>query len=222
MNDINPVQPQSDQDLPMNGPTLDLNMDEFEAVDDLQVLADEAAEFQEESAEQQEQALTKAQAQVLELEQSVKEHADKYHRLMADFSNHRNRAGRDIQMAVTLAERKLLLEFLPVLDSFERCLGSNYASLEDFQNGITLIHKQFIESLRKAGVEGVPLKVGDPFDAMHAEALTTTRQPTLPDGAVAAIYERGFMLRDQLLRPARVIVNHCEPAAEPGGDLNLS
>jgi len=222
MNETYPVQPQPDQDPPLNGPTLDLNMDEFEALDDLQVVADEAAEFQEESAEQQELALAKARAQIQEQEATIKDQADKYHRLMADFSNHRNRSGRDIQMAITLAERKLLMEFLPVLDSFERCLGSNYASLEDFQNGITLIHKQFIESLRKAGVEGVPLKVGDPFDAMHAEALTTTRQPQLADGAVAAIYERGFMLRDQLLRPARVIVNHCEPATEPGGDLNLN
>jgi len=222
MNETYPAQPQPDQDPALNGPTLDLNMDEFDAVDDLQLLADETAELQEESAEQQTLALAAARGQILVLEQTIKELGEKYHRLMADFSNHRNRAGRDIQMAVTLAERKLLMEFLPVLDSFERCLGSNYTSLEAFQNGITLIHKQFIESLRKAEVEGVPLKVGDPFDATHAEALTTTSQPQLPDGAVAAIYERGFMLRDQLLRPARVIVNHCEPAAEPGDGLELS
>jgi molecular chaperone GrpE len=222
MTEMHPSQPQPDHNPPLSDPTLDLDMDEFEAVDDLQVLADEVAESQEESEEQQELALGKARKLVQELEAGHKDQAEKYHRLMADFSNYRNRAGRDIQMAVTLAERKLLLEFLPVLDSFERCLGSNYSSLEDFQNGIALIHKQFNESLRKAGVEGVPLKVGDPFDAQHAEALTTTHQDQLPDGAVAAIYERGFMLRDQLLRPARVIVNHNEPATEANGNVNPS
>jgi len=54
----------------------------------------------------------------------------------------------------------------------------------------------------------VDVKVGDPFDAHLAEALTTTSQPGLPDGAVAAVFERGYTLKDHLLRPARVIVNH--------------
>ena len=120
---------------------------------------------------------------------------------------------RETELAVTLAEKKLLLELLPVVDSFERCLSSNYTNLEDFQNGIGLIYKQFLESLRKAGVTAVDVKVGDPFDAHLAEALTTTNQPTLPDGAVAAVYERGYTLKDLLLRPARVIVNHA-PAHE--------
>ena len=214
--------PQPDQDLPVIDPTVDLSLDEFDVVDDLQALADEVAESQEVTTEQLKKALIKSRKQIAELEQSNTDSAEKYHRLLADFANHRNRSGREIQMAVTTAERKLLLEFLPVLDSFERCLGSTYKSLEDFQNGIALIHKQFVESLRKTGVEGIDLKVGDPFDAMHAEALTTTRQEDLADGAVAAIYERGFMLRDQLLRPARVIVNHNEAAPEADESINLS
>jgi len=222
MNEPKPNPSPTDQDLPLSDATVDLNLDEFEGVEDLQALADETAELQEESADLLESSLSKARKHIKELELGQKDQAEKHHRLLADFANYRNRAGRDIQMAVTLAERKLLMEFLPVLDSFERCLGSNYSSLEDFHNGITLIHKQFVESLRKAGVEGVDLKVGDPFDAMHAEALTTTRQEALPDGAVAAIYERGFMLRDQLLRPARVIVNHNETAPEPDGNVNHS
>ena len=215
MTDTFPAPQPPEQEPILNGPTIDLDMDEFDAVDDLQVLADEAAEFQEESAEEQEAALGKARKHIQDLEKGHKDQAENYHRLLADFANYRNRTGRDIQMAVNLAERKLLVEFLPVLDSFERCLGSSYTTLEDFHNGITLIHKQFLESLRKAGVEGVALKVGDPFDAKHAEALTTTHQPGLPDGAVAAIFERGFMLRDQLLRPARVIVNHTDQPAIP-------
>jgi molecular chaperone GrpE len=209
-----------DRNQPVNDPTVDLSFDEFEVVDDLQALADEVAESTEEPAnagsESVEERLAKALRQIKELEKVQAEHGDKHHRLLADFANHRNRAGRDIQMAVTLAERKLLMEFLPVIDSFERCLGSTYSTLEDFHNGVALIHKQFVEALRKVGVEGVDLKVGDPFDAMHAEALTTTTQANLPDGAVAAIYERGFMLRDQLLRPARVIVNHNDTADGSG------
>ncbi|NTV76146.1 MAG: nucleotide exchange factor GrpE, partial [Holophaga sp.] len=139
------------------------------------------------------------------------------HRLMADFTNHRNRVGRETQLAVTLAERKVLLELLPVLDSFERCINATYTSLEDFHAGVVLIHRQMQEALRKTGVEPLALNVGDPFDAQHAEALTTTSQASLPDGSVAAIYERGYYLRDQLLRPARVIVNN-HPEGDPTQD----
>ena len=218
MNENHPMNPASDQNLP--DPTLDLTLDEFEIVDDLQALADEVAESTQEpeaaakggAAPAGDTPLALAQNRVKELEKKLVDEAENYHRLLADFANHRNRTGRDIQMAVTQGERKLLMEFLPVVDSFERCLGSTYSTMEDLHNGITLIHKQFQEAFRKAGVEEVELKVGDPFDAMHAEALTTTRQEDLPDGAVAAIYERGYMLRDQLLRPARVIVNHNDQA----------
>jgi len=53
----------------------------------------------------------------------------------------------------------------------------------------------------------------------YTQALTTLSNPNLPDGSIAAIYERGYMLRDQLLRPARVVVNH-NPDADtaPGAE----
>lgn len=202
--------------------TLDLNLDEFADVNDLQAVADEVAESATAaegegaglSPEALAAALAKARKRIAELENQEREFHDKHHRLLADFANHRNRVGRETQLAVTLAEKKLLLEMLPVVDSFERCLASNYSNVEDVHNGVGLIHKQLLEAMRKAGVEELDVKVGDPFDARHAEALTTTTREDLPDGVVAAVYERGFMLRDLLLRPARVIVNHAPSAEE--------
>ena len=222
-----PMNPADQEDSPEA--TLDLNLDEFEGVDDLQALADEVAqstsvapndrtaaedEASAPSPEELEDSLFKARNRIAELEKLEAEYKDKHHRLLADFANHRNRVARETQLAVTLSEKKLLLELLPVVDSFERCLASSYADVEDIHNGIALIHKQFLEALRKAGVEELDVKVGDPFDAQHAEALTTTTLADLPDGVVAAVYERGFMLRDHLLRPARVIVNHLPGADE--------
>jgi len=212
-----------DEDHPEVEPTLELNLEEFEGVSDMQALADEvekatqafsgnpAAEPGSLSSQEMEARLFKARTRIAELEKQEAEQKDKHHRLLADFANHRNRVAREIELAVTLAEKKLLLELLPVVDSFERCLASNYSNVEDIHNGIGLIYKQLMESLRKAGVTGVDVKPGDPFDAHLAEALTTTSQPGMADGAVAAVYERGYMLKDLLLRPARVIVNHAPP-----------
>ncbi|MGA2082008.1 MAG: nucleotide exchange factor GrpE [Holophaga sp.] len=217
-----PTPPEPGEEPQEVDPALDLNLDEFEEVKDLQALADEIAESALEpaqagapSAEPQEASLDNVLKRIAELEKLEAEHKDRHHRLLADFANHRNRVARETQLAVTLAEKKLLLELLPVVDNFERCLAFTAASVEDFHNGVGLIYKQLLEALRKAGVESLEVKVGDPFDAMHAEALTTTTLPGLPDGAVASVFERGYRLRDQLLRPARVIVNHAPAAPEP-------
>lgn len=212
--------PPREQDM-----TVDLTLDGTEGFDDLQALADEAAEELPERTgsgkgspsndelsnlfnQELERTLLEARDRIQELEKQEAEHLDKHHRLLADFANYRNRSSRDIQIAVDQSEKKLLLEFLPVLDNFERCIGSNYQSLEDFRNGVLLIQKQFLDALRRMGVESVMLAPGDAFDATHAEALSTAHDPRFPDGAIAAIYERGYTLRNQLLRPARVVVNH--------------
>lgn len=148
-----------------------------------------------------------AYKRIAELETTEKGFSDQHSRLLADFANFKNRVAREIQFAVTIAEKKLLLDILPVVDNFERCLALEYANVEDLNGGVTLIHKQLLETLRKIGVEGVEINIGDQFDAQHSEALTTVSRPDLADGTVATVFERGFMLRDQLLRPARVIVN---------------
>jgi molecular chaperone GrpE len=214
--------------MPENDLTVDLTQEEFGEGADLQALADEIGDYEPPKAEVPAEAagmsredleaeLARTRARLEALEKAESDHKDKHHRLMADFTNHRNRVGRETQLAVTLAERKVLLELLPVLDSFERCINATYTSLEDFHAGVVLIHRQMQEALRKSGVEPLALNVGDPFDAQHAEALTTTSQASLPDGSVAAIYERGYYLRDQLLRPARVIVNN-HPEGDPTQD----
>lgn len=215
--------PERERDL-----TVDLTLDESEAIDDLQALADEAAEDLPESPvhrasrqndelsalfnEELERTLLEARDRIQELEKREAEHLDKHHRLLADFSNYRNRTNRDIQMAVDLSERKLLLEILPVLDNFERSVTSKYQNIEDFRSGIALIQKQFLDALRRMGVDTIKLVPGEAFDATHAEALSTTCDPALPDGAVTAVFERGYTLREQLLRAARVVVNHVPSA----------
>ncbi len=240
-----PLDPNEEPIVRESDLTVDLTIDEAEAVDDLQALADAVAEetpepparvtpptrslptgdVSERIIEELERELEEATERVQQMEKRETEQLDKHHRLLADFANYRNRTGRDIQMAVDLSERKLLMEFLPIVDNFERCINATYSTVEDCRNGVRLIHKQFVEALRRIGVEEIDLKVGDDFDARTAEALTTTQDATIPDGAVASVFERGFMLRDQLLRAARVVVNHhpdgahAAPPADPSDSI---
>lgn len=211
---------------------VDLNLDETQDAD-LQSVADEVAseyhtqvvpemdlpEFPQPEAESGtrvdlESALTEAERQMEDLLRREAELMDQQRRLAADFNNFRNRTQRDISLSVEQAERKILLEFLPVLDNFDRGLSATYQDVESFRAGVELIQRQFLEALRRLQVDALPLQVGDPFDALHAEALTTFSDPNLPDGAVAAIYERGFNLRGQLLRAARVVVNRLQTSGK--------
>jgi len=202
---------------------VDLNLDEPLA-GDLQAVADEvASEYRTQAITEMElpdspppglpgradleTALIEAERQMEDLLRREAELMDHQRRLAADFNNFRNRAQRDIALSVEQAERKIFLEMLPVLDNFDRSLGATYQDVDDFRSGVELIRKQFLEALRRLNVEQLPLRVGDPFDALHAEALTTYNDPNLPDGSVAAIYEQGFNLKGQLLRAARVVVN---------------
>lgn len=239
----------SDTDA-IDASTVELSLDDADAID-LQALADEAANATPEfmavgdepdaedaratgpilldpelpaataTAEDYERQLDRLQSQMGDLEKREADVLEHYKRLKAEYLNYRDRAARDTQVALNQGDRKVLLEILPVLDNFERSLGASYPDMEAFRTGVELIHKQFVDALRRIGAEPVTLEVGDPFDALHSEALTTLSNPDLPDGSIAAIYERGYMLRDQLLRPARVVVNH-NPDADtaPGAESN--
>ena len=211
-----PVPPSTDIDAE---DLVDLNLDE-PLEGDLQSMADEVASgyatqvlpeeevvAEEEPKVDLESALVQAERQMEDLLQREADLMDHQRRLAADFNNFRNRAQRDIALAVDQSERKILLEVLPILDNFERSLDASYQDVASFSAGVELIRKQFVEALRRLGVEPLALQAGDPFDALTSEALTTFQDPNLPDGVVAAVFERGFNLRGQLLRAARVVVN---------------
>ncbi|MCE1228606.1 MAG: nucleotide exchange factor GrpE [Firmicutes bacterium] len=220
-----------DDFLPPAENTVDLTLEGLEGVDDLQALADEVAEITPDPRhrsmapvprsveevsdpvfQELEQEMQETTRKLIDAEKREAEQIEKHHRLLADFANYRNRTTRDIQLAVDNSERKLLLDLLPVLDNFERCISATYPTVDDFRNGVGLIHKQFLDTLKRMGVERLETQVGETFDAQFAEALTTTADPNLPDGAIASIFERGYLLRNQLLRPARVVVNHAPDA----------
>ena len=236
--DPHPKDPRSGTHLPQDTEDLvELSLEEGPT--DLQALADEVAESAilapdapgipaaegagTDPFEDLQRAFDNAQARIKAMEEAQAEMVDQHRRLAADFSNFRSRASRDTQLAVDQAEKRLLLEILQVLDNFERGLGASYPSLDAFRDGIELIHKQFLDTLRRIGVAAINVKTGDPFDASYSEALTTINSPDLPDHSVASVFERGFRLREQLLRPARVVVNHqpqsenSKSDGEPGG-----
>ncbi len=102
----------------------------------------------------------------------------------------------------------MLLQFLPVVDNFERALSSLETSegdAEALRHGVELIHKQFKDALTKFGLEPVEA-IGQTFDPHVHEAVTIEATDKHKENTVIEEFQRGYKIGDRLLRPAKVKV----------------
>jgi len=130
---------------------------------------------------------------------------DRLARLQAEFDNFRKRSVREQQDFRDYALAEALKSLLPILDSLDRALKTNAASLDEFRPGIELIDKQFHDTLSKLGVEPVPA-VGEVFDPNLHQAVQMVDTDEVEDHHVIDELQRGYRIKDRLLRPAMVRV----------------
>jgi molecular chaperone GrpE len=129
---------------------------------------------------------------------------DRLARAQAEFENSRRRAAKEQQDFRDFAAVDTIKSLLPVIDSFERALQVK-SEPGDFRNGVELIYKQLQDALGKLGVRAIPAK-GEPFDPRYHEAIEMIDTSETPDHEVLEELQRGYKLKDRLLRPAMVKV----------------
>lgn len=130
---------------------------------------------------------------------------DRLARLQAEFENARKRAAREQQEFREYAVADAVTTLLPVLDSFDRALQANSPDGSEFRSGIELIHKQLHDALRKLGVRPIPAQ-GEPFDPHLHQAIEVVETSDAKDHHVLEELQRGYKLKDRLLRPSMVKV----------------
>ena len=133
---------------------------------------------------------------------------DRLARAQAEFDNARKRAAREQQEYRDYAQADAIKALLPIIDSFERALqasDSNRAQHQEFRNGIDLIYKQLQDALQKLGLRAIVAK-GQPFDPHLHEAIEMVDTNDADDQVVIDELQRGYKLKDRLLRPAMVKV----------------
>ncbi len=130
---------------------------------------------------------------------------DRLARLQAEFENARKRAAREQQEFRDFATADAIKALLPALDSFERALQAPTNQLNEFRGGVELIYKQLQDALAKLGVRPIPAK-GERFDPHVHEAIEMVETTDVPDHQVVDELQRGYKLKDRLLRPAMVKV----------------
>ncbi len=129
---------------------------------------------------------------------------DRLARLQAEFENARKRAVREQQEFREFALGDAIKTLLPVVDSFDLAL-QNSSEKSELRNGIELINKQLHDALGKLGLRQVPAK-GEPFDPRFHEAIEMVDTDEAKDQHVIDELQRGYKLKDRLLRPAMVRV----------------
>jgi molecular chaperone GrpE len=153
---------------------------------------------------------------------ALKKAQDRLLRLQADFENFRRRALSERRDIYQYGHENLVKDLLSTVDNFDRAIGhareSGGGDFESFLQGVDLVQREFLGILENHSVCEVEA-LGKAFDPAIHEAMAQ-----LPDGSVAPntvveVLQKGFQLRDRLLRPARVIVAKApEPDSEDGGE----
>ena len=141
-------------------------------------------------------------------QRQLEEQRDKYLRLAAEYDNFRKRAVKERQDAGWRAQGDLVSGLIDVLDDIMRFASLDPATVDSrtVVDGVVLVEKKLFKSLAGHGLELVN-PVDHPFDPAVHEAISTT--PALSpdeDHLVAQVFQPGYVLRGQLLRPARVVV----------------
>jgi molecular chaperone GrpE len=129
---------------------------------------------------------------------------DRLARLQVELGNTRKHAAKEQEEVREYALTDTVKSLLPILDSFEQALRHT-DHVEKFCSGVELIHRQFRDALQKIGVQEIPVDVGH-FDPRHEEAVEVVDTTEAEDNRVLALLQRGYKLKDRLLRPARVRV----------------
>jgi molecular chaperone GrpE len=142
------------------------------------------------------------------LEKELADQKDKFLRLFAEFDNYKKRIAKERVELFATAGKEMIVEFLPILDDFERAIKSNENSedLSSVKEGMLLIFDKMNKSFEKKGVKKINAK-GETFNPDLHEAITEIPvNDESQKGIVIDEVECGYTLNDKIIRYSKVVV----------------
>ncbi|MDW0112305.1 nucleotide exchange factor GrpE [Sporosarcina saromensis] len=145
---------------------------------------------------------------IRELETKLQEQENKLLRVLADFENAKRRATLDKEALNKYKAQSLLTNLLPVLDNFERALAVEVKAEEtqSLLTGMEMIYRNLMDSLKGEGLIEIEAQDQE-FDPNFHQAVMTDSDPDKASGIVLQELQKGYMLKDRVLRPTMVKVN---------------
>lgn len=144
-------------------------------------------------------------------------------RLQAEFENFRRRSLKEKQESFKFGHQNLVKDLLSAVDNLERALehGAQNAGPEvrGILDGVELVHREFLGALAKHGVKEVEAE-GKLFDPADHEAMGQVPNTEVPPNTVLQVLQKGYVIHDRMLRPARVIISReaAQDEADSGDD----
>ncbi|MBZ2172605.1 nucleotide exchange factor GrpE [Nitratidesulfovibrio sp. SRB-5] len=132
-------------------------------------------------------------------------------RALAEMDNFKKRLQREKDDQVRYAAEVVLADLLPTLDNLDLALqyGRGNAACKDMLIGVEMTQRLLLDALKRHGLEPVG-EAGEPFSPEIHEAIGAEVRPDLPENTVCALMQRGYRLKERLLRPAKVAVSRPE------------
>lgn len=150
------------------------------------------------------------QNQIATLKKEAQEASDQLLRRTAELDNFRKRLIRDKEDSIKYANQQILSDLIQIIDNFERAIvsGKEAKDFESFVDGVEMIHSQILSTLdTKYGLKQME-SLHQEFDpALHEAIAMVENQEHKEKQIVLEEYQKGYMLSDRVLRPAKVVVS---------------
>ena len=130
---------------------------------------------------------------------------DQLIRLTADFTNYKRRVEKEKKDFLALGVKKVALDLLGVIDNFERALDHSDED-SSFKEGVEMIYQQLLDLLKKNNM--CPMEaLNEKFDPNRHHAVLVEEKKGVEEGVVIDVVQKGYMINDEVLRPAMVKVS---------------
>lgn len=143
-----------------------------------------------------------------ELQQLADENEEKYLRLYAEFENYKRRIQKENEINKTYQAQRVLTDILPAIDNIERALQieGDDETFKSLQKGVQMVHESLINALKDNGLEVIKTE-GEAFDPNIHQAVVQDDNPDFESGEITQELQKGYQLKDRVLRPSMVKVN---------------
>ncbi|HDC8444228.1 TPA: nucleotide exchange factor GrpE [Staphylococcus aureus] len=143
-----------------------------------------------------------------ELQQLADENEEKYLRLYDEFENYKRRIQKENEINKTYQAQRVLTDILPAIDNIERALQieGDDETFKSLQKGVQMVHESLINALKDNGLEVIKTE-GEAFDPNIHQAVVQDDNPDFESGEITQELQKGYKLKDRVLRPSMVKVN---------------
>lgn len=170
-------------------------------------MKDRSDEELQDEIQETEETLT-PEEEIENLKQTLAEKQDAFVRLSAEFENYKKRLDKDKDNVCRFANESLIKDLLPVIDNLDLALqySEDNVDFDALKKGIAMTLKEFLSVLERNGLTRLDAQ-GEIFDPNLHEAVSQEETTDVPSNTVVKELQKGYLLKERLLRPSMVIVS---------------